>query len=232
MPIGVITDCLLVFAGAMAGCLIGSHLPDTMRKELNILLGFCSLSIGINSLIKVSSMAPVIFAVLIGYAIGYLLRLEDRLTALMGSVVRRLPLPKSRGFTMDQYITVVVLFCASGFGIYATFVEAMSHDPSILLSKAVLDMMTALIFAITLGWATVILPVFMLVVLLLMYAVGLLIAPVATPEMLQNFTACGGILTIAAGFRVSGIKPTAITNLIPALILVMPLTWLWTLLPL
>ena len=131
---------------------------------------------------------------------------------------------------MEQYITVVVLCCASGFGIYGTFVEAMSGESSILLSKSVLDFVTALIFAINLRYAVAIVPAPMLVVLLAMFGIGRLIAPIVSPTMLLDFTACGGILTLAAGLRVSGIKSTPITNLIPALILVMPLSWLWSLL--
>ncbi len=231
MPIGVLTDCLLVFAGALIGCAVGRFLPEKTRSDLNILLGFCAVSIGINSIVKVASMAPVIFSVLIGYTIGSFLNLEVLLTKLMDKVVRLLPLKENEHFTMDQFITVTVLFVFSGFGIYATFVEAMSGDSSILISKAVLDMMTALIFAINLGAVVAVVPAFMILVLLAMFGVGLLIAPIASPEMLQNFTACGGVLTLAAGLRVAGIKQTAITNLIPALVLIMPVTWLWSLLP-
>ena len=231
MPIGVLTDCLLVFAGALIGCGIGRFLPEKTRSDLNVLLGFCASAIGINSIVKVSSMAPVIFSVLIGYTIGSFMDLETLLTKLMDKVVHLLPLKESEHFTMDQFITVTVLFVFSGFGIYATFIEAMSGDASLLVSKAVLDGMTALIFAISLGAVVAIVPVFMIVVLLAMFGIGLLIAPIASPEMLQNFTACGGILTLAAGFRVAGIKKTAITNMIPALVLVMPMTWLWSMLP-
>ncbi len=230
MPIGVLVDCALVLAGALTGCLAGKALPQKLRTDLNILLGFCSMAIGINSIIKVSAMAPVVLAVMLGYALGAVLKLEDRLTALCGSVLKKLPLPKCESFSMEHYITVVVLFCASGFGIYGTFVEAMSGESSILLSKSVLDFVTALIFAINLRYAVAIVPIPMLIVLLAMFGVGRLISPIVSPTMLLDFTACGGILTLAAGLRVSGIKSTAITNLIPALILVMPLSWLWSLL--
>ena len=42
--------------------------------------------------------------------------------------------------------------------------------------------------------------------------------------MFANLFACGGILTMAAGFRVSRIKSVPL----PALILVMPFSMLWT----
>ncbi len=229
MPIGVLADCGMVLLGSVSGCLLGRAIPEKLRTELNILLGFCSMAIGINSIIKVSAMAPVVLAVLLGYAIGAVLKLEDHLSSLCGKILKRLPLPTCESFRMEQYITVVVLFCASGFGIYGTFVEAMSGDSSILLSKSVLDFVTGLIFAISLRYAVAIVPFPMLAVLLAMFGIGKLIAPLVSAPMLLDFTACGGILTLAAGLRVSGIKNTAITNLIPALILVMPLSWLWSL---
>ncbi len=232
MPIGVIVDCMCVLAGAFAGCFLGKVLPSDLRKELNIFLGFCSISIGITSIVKVSAMAAVVIAVLLGYVIGYVLKLEDNLTVLMGSLLQRIPLPKAQDFVMEQYIIVVVLFCASGFGIYGTLVEAMSGDGGILFSKAVLDTVTALIFAVSLGYAVCLVPFFMAIILLAMFALGKAIAPMVSPTMLQDFTACGGILTMAAGLRVSGISRTKITNLIPALILVMPLSALWNMLPL
>ena len=91
MPIGVLTDCLMVLIGALIGCAAGRFLSEETRKDLNILLGLCAMAIGINSIVKVASMAPVIFSVLIGYTIGAFLHLEELLTKLMGYVIRRLP---------------------------------------------------------------------------------------------------------------------------------------------
>ena len=42
--------------------------------------------------------------------------------------------------------------------------------------------------------------------------------------------ACGGVLTMSAGFRVSKIKSVPLVDLMPALILVMPFSALWTML--
>lgn len=231
MPIGIITDCICVFAGALLGCLGGKRFSQSLQQKWNILLGFCSMAIGINSIIKATNMAPVVCSVLFGFLLGHMARLEERLTEFMGLILKCFPVGKFQGLNMRKYITVVVLFCASGFGIYGTFVEAMSGDASVLMSKAVLDMITALIFAVSLGSAVLVIPFLMAIVLLLMYGVGVFVAPVVSGDMLRDFTACGGILTLAAGLRVAEIKHTEITNLIPALLLVMPLSWLWSHLP-
>ena len=54
--------------------------------------------------------------------------------------------------------------------------------------------------------------------------------PILSEEMLLNFIACGGVLTMSAGFRVSKIKSVPLVDLMPALILVMPFSALWTML--
>lgn len=50
-----------------------------------------------------------------------------------------------------------------------------------------------------------------------------------TPGMIADFTSCGGMMImLATGFRISGIKAFPVANMIPALILVIPLSHLWT----
>ena len=54
-----------------------------------------------------------------------------------------------------------------------------------------------------------------------------LLAGVLTPTMFADLSACGGVLTIVAGMRVSGIKQYPIANMIPALLLVLPASAIW-----
>ena len=95
-------------------------------------------------------MTPVVIAVIFGTLLGELLHLEEHITHVFGAVTRKPPHDEAN-FDMERlYITVVVLFCASGFGIYGVLVEGMSGGPAVLQSKAVLDLCTAAVFAVTL----------------------------------------------------------------------------------
>lgn len=49
-------------------------------------------------------------------------------------------------------------------------------------------------------------------------------------SIMDIFTAAGGFVMLAAGFRIAGIKSFPVANMLPALILVMPVSYLWTLL--
>ena len=67
-----------------------------------------------------------------------------------------------------------------------------------------------------------------LFVFLAMYLAAGLIYPMTTPEMIADFKACGGFLLLATGFRMMKVKEFPIADMIPAMILVMPVSWIWS----
>ena len=131
---------------------------------------------------------------------------------------------------LQQLVVVLVLFCASGSGIFGSLTEGMTGDATILLTKSVLDLFTAMIFAASLGpvVAAVCLP--QLLIFLLLFFSATFLMPLTTPDMLMDFSACGGLLLMATGFRIAGIRFFPIANMLPALVLVMPVSWLWRML--
>ncbi len=51
--------------------------------------------------------------------------------------------------------------------------------------------------------------------------------PLTDPLMIGDFMACGGILAIITGFRICELKNFRVANTLPALFIVMPLSYLW-----
>ena len=208
-------------------------MADLVLKNARIINVFtdeidtADIAIGVNSIIKASGMTAVVLAILIGFTIGHALHLEQWTSKFFHKLVKVLHLGGDN-IDMEFYITAVALFCCSGFGWYATLNEGITGDPSLLMSKAVLDGFTAMIFASSLGAAVCAIPLPQVAILLVVFGAGKLLAGVLTPTMFADLSACGGILTMAAGFRVSKIKSVPIIDMIPALILVMPFSMLWS----
>ena len=150
MPIGVLTNCAAVLLGGLLGTYLGKILSQGLKDNLPTLFGFCSIAIGINSIIKASGMTAVVLAILVGFTIGHSLHLEHWTSKFFHGLVRTLHLGGG-DIDMEFYITAVALFCCSGFGWYSTLTEGITGDPSLLMSKAVLDFFTTMIFAASLG---------------------------------------------------------------------------------
>lgn len=128
---------------------------------------------------------------------------------------------------MATLATVIVLFCASGTGIYGSIISGMNGDHSILIAKSILDLFTALIFACTLGMvaSVIVLPQF--VIFLILFLCAGLIYPMTTPIMINDFKACGEFIMLATGFRMVKLKMFPTADMIPSMIIIMPLSWFW-----
>lgn len=53
--------------------------------------------------------------------------------------------------------------------------------------------------------------------------------PLTTPEMLNDFVAVGGLLTLVLGISIAQIKQINAVNLLPCLILIWPCSWMFSL---
>lgn len=150
MPIGILCGCGAVFAGGLAGTVCGKYIHEETKEVLTTVFGMAAVGNGIMSLIKGHTMPPVILALIVGTLIGQSLQLERRLKSGLKAALDKLPLSTGR-IDMDEYVTIVAIFCAGGFGIYGALMEGMSGDSSILLSKSIMDLFTAVLFAGTMG---------------------------------------------------------------------------------
>ena len=124
-------------------------------------------------------------------------------------------------------VTVIVLFCASGTGIYGSIISGMTGDHSILMAKSILDLFTALIFACSLGMVVSVIAIPQMVIFLILFFCAGIIYPMCTPAMIADFKACGGFIILATGFRMVKLRMFPIADMIPGMILVMPASWLW-----
>lgn len=54
--------------------------------------------------------------------------------------------------------------------------------------------------------------------------------PLVTDFMMADFKACGGVITMCVALRMLELKSIKVMNILPALLLVMPISFLWSLL--
>lgn len=223
MPIGVICNVLAVAIGGFIGSTCGKKLSQEMKDKLNLIFGICSMGIGISSIILMQNMPAVVLALILGTIVGVVTHLGRRIEN-GGKKLAKL-IPGQIATDNALLVTTIVLFCASGTGIYGSIVSGMNGDHSILLAKSILDIFTAMIFACSLGMVTSLVAIPQLVIFMILFLCAKLIFPLTTPSMANDFKACGGLIMLATGFRIAKIKDFPIADMIPAMILVWPISW-------
>lgn len=222
-----------VLLGGILGALLSQRLPERIRTSMTSIFGLASLGIGILLVIKCANLPVMVLSTLVGTLLGEACNMEKGVNSLVSKLQQWLTpkgktkAPVNTSF-IQSYVAIIVLFCASGTGIFGAMREGMTGDASILIAKAFLDFFTATIFACTLGFAVSAICVPMLLIQLSLAACASLIMPLTTPMMMADFTAVGGMLLLATGLRICGIKMFAVVNMLPALLLAMPISLAWT----
>lgn len=235
MPTGIIIDALAVLLGGLIGGGIGKYIPDDFKVKMNMIFGVSSLVMGTYAIAPMKNMAAVIFAVILGTLLGVIIRLghlvDKGAMAMQGLISKIMP---NSGSTLNeedfkaQLVTITVLFCASGTGIFGSILNGFTGDSSILVAKAILDFFTAMFFAIELGYVAGFIAIPQFIFFMILFFAGSWIYPLTTPTMIFDFKAAGGVLMLATGFRMLKLKMFPLADMLPALILVFPLSWLWT----
>lgn len=226
MAIGVFVDVASVVLGGLAGSCLSGKLSNEIKSRMNTIFGLCAMCMGISAVVLMKNMPAVVFSVILGTLLGLALHINDHIESASGKVLARMT-KAAEPETKELMLTAVVLFCASGTGIYGALDAGMTGNHSVLIAKAVLDFFTAMIFACKLGKATSLIGIPQGIVLLTLFALAKVIVPVTTDTMIADFKACGGFILVATGLRMMKLKAFPIADMVPAMVLVMPISYGW-----
>lgn len=262
MPLGIIADVLSIFIGSIIGTFGGKHLPNKLKEALPMAFSMATMVMAVTSLVKLQNLPVVILSLILGVIIGTLCGFErlmrhfgewaaslfakaPRSEAAAQSArlsrpeqsqrMKAMPLhtdPSQRARNLEYFAIAVILFCTGPTGIYGVIQASIAGDNSLLYTKAFLDIFTAAIFASSAGVIICFLTLPVFAIFTFFFLLSGFLAPLITPAMLADFSGCGGLLILATGFRMAQIKMYPVSDMLPALVLVMPLSYLWSLLPL
>ncbi|MBF9003053.1 DUF554 domain-containing protein [Vibrio nitrifigilis] len=232
--IGPLVNASAIICGSLLGTLFGNKISNSMKERMPMVFGLASMGIGLSMAIKVKLLPAVVLSLILGAIIGELIHLEEnikRVANILKSLITRFVSPPNSSMEqnayMDRFISILILFCVSGTGIFGSMNEGMTGDPSLLIVKSFLDFFTAAIFAITLGLPVATLAIPQTLVQVILYFSANAIMPLTTPTMIADFSAVGGLLVFATGFRICGSINFPLANLLPSLIIAMPISATW-----
>lgn len=231
-PIGIIANIAAVILGGLAGSLFKKILPARVVEMLYMTFGFCALSIGVISIVKMDSLTVVILSVIIGAVVGELCYIDSGVQRLIRFTMNKVDRGRSQNDNtqrIELLCLAMAIICFSGTGIFGALSEGLDADHSILLAKSVLDLFTVMVIATTTGWFVVLFSLPQAIVFFLCFFLANLISPALTEAAVANFKAVGGILTVMVGYNMLagqvGLKKIRVLNVIPALVLAIVFTW-------
>lgn len=224
--LAVFINCAFILLGSVIGLLLRGKLPTHFMDVVMQAMGLVVLSIGMVSAIGTDNTLCVVVSLAVGTVIGEAIDIEKRLDAC-GNLLKRKLMKEDSGSTFTEgFVTASLLFCVGAMAIVGSIDAGIHHDYSVLVSKSVIDGVTSISFAATLGIGVAFsaLPI-------LIYQGGLvllagLVAGVLTDPMITEMSAAGGCIIIGLGVNMLKLRksPVKVGNMLPAIFI--PLLYL------
>ena len=233
--LATVINAVLILAGSALGVLFKNRIPARFNAILTHALGLCVLGIGIVSAIGTENTLCVIVCMVLGTILGEALRIEDRLDGAGELLRKRLTGGGDSSRFTEGFVTASVLFCVGSMAIMGSMEAGIQGKYDILISKGVIDGVTAITLASAMGvgvaFSSLPLILYQGGLTLLFAQVGPFLDSAAVgqamdPLVVNEMSAVGGTIIMGIAVNMLGLGKSKIRvgNMLPAIFL--PLAYL------
>ena len=219
--LATLINVALILVGSVLGLLFKNLISEKLSIVLTSALALCVLGIGINGMIGTNDTLCVIICMVVGTLIGEAIDIERRLEGAGDLLRRKLVKRNDTSRFTEGFVTASLLYCVGTMAITGSIEAGLNHNYSILISKGVLDGVSAISFAAAMGIGVAFssIPLFL-------YQGGItLLASVVGPYLgeavITEMSAVGGTIIVALGINMLGLGKEKIKagNMLPAIFL-------------
>jgi uncharacterized protein len=225
MILGSIINAITIVVGSTLGVFLSKGISERFTKIIFQALGLFSIFLGVSLGFETNNNFLIMSLALIsGGLIGELFRIEAKIETLSKKLKAKLNNANPK-FT-EGLITATMLFSIGSMAILGPLNEALKGDRTLVLTKSAMDGVSAIALASAFGRGVIYSAI---PVLLIQGGIGLsasFLQPLLSPELISEITAVGGILIIGIGISILEIKKIKVINLIPSLLMIIPLYYL------
>ncbi len=255
---GVLCNTLTVLLGAGFGLFLRSRAgkcpaADGKRTEklppredlstvMMVCLGFCTISAAVGGLIGVENgeqALVVVVSMVVGFLIGWALRIDDRLNLLGDKLLEKVTHGKAAGAKnpAEGFVTACLLFCIGSMTILGAFESAANPAGALdldchttYLIKSLLDLCSSVCLTVTFGISVLASAAFVLVFQGLLVMLAATIQPfLAQINAMPAINCVGSLIILAIALNIMGIKKIKTADYLPALFLPILICWLTSL---
>ncbi|MCI1930605.1 MAG: DUF554 domain-containing protein [Clostridia bacterium] len=219
--IGTVVNTIAVILGALLGYIIKGRLKQRYRDILTSVLGLAVIFTGASSALggMLSDGAePILYIVslVIGCIIGEFLDIEGKL-CYIGDLIQK-KIGSNGGNISQGFVTASLTFCIGTMAIMGSIESGIMGVHTILYTKSVIDGVTSIVYASTLGIGVVFSAVSVFLYEGMLTITASLLQPYITNDMMREVSIVGGILIAAIGVNMLEIKKFKVGNMLPAII--------------
>ena len=240
--LGTIVNCLAIIIGAAIGLFIKGGLAKRYEETIFSAVGLAVIFIGLGGalagflVIKDGSLDTqytmmMVLSLVLGAVTGELLDIETRLDHLGEWIKSKMPKKLAGNTFVDGFVTASMLFCVGAMAIVGSLEDGLNGNYSILFAKSVLDGISSILFAASLGIGVAVSALPLLIYQGGITALAQILRPFLTDELIGQMSCIGSILIFAIGINMILGKKIKVGNLLPAIFFPIVFTLLKSIFP-
>ncbi len=217
---GSFINVALIVVGVGLGLLLKKGLPERVSDAVMKGLGLCVLCIGIDGCLEGENMLITVISMAVGTVIGSAIDLDKHLNNFADKVQKKLNKNSDVKSNFAQgFVSATLLFCVGAMAVVGSLNSGISGDYSTLATKSVIDGVSSIVLASTLGWGVVLscLPVFLYQGSITLLAS--VVAPFLNDYTVGEMTCVGSLLIIAIALNMLKVTNIRVMNSLPAVFL-------------
>lgn len=222
---GTFINAGAIIVGSLLGLLFHSRIP---KKYIQIIfhgIGLFTLFVGIAMALKTSNYLVLVFSIVLGSILGTLLNFEDQINRFSGWIKIKIKTEDSK--FSEGLVSAFLLYCMGSMTILGAFEEGLGNHPNLLLAKSLMDGISSIALTAGLGIGVM----FSVLPLLIYQGALTFLAHMLNDRVsslyINELSAVGGLMLIGMGLNILEITKIKVINMLPALIVVLALVWLF-----
>ena len=220
----------------MFGHLFGKILNERIQDSLQKASGICVLFIGIagamEGMLKLSGSSLsagrsmlIVASLALGALVGEILNIEHGFERFGEWLKVKTGNAKDKSF-VEGFVTASLTVCIGAMAVVGSIKDGISGDYSILVTKAILDLIIITVMTCSLGKGCAFSAIPVAVFQGLITALARLIKPLMTDGALANLSLIGSILIFCVGVNLVWDKRIKVANLLPSLVFAVAIAFL------
>lgn len=225
--LGTIINSAAIIVGGVFGHLFGKILNERIQDSLQKASGICVLFIGIagamEGMLKLSGSSLsagrsmfIVASLALGALVGEILNIEHGFERFGEWLKVKTGNAKDKSF-VEGFVTASLTVCIGAMAVVGSIKDGISGDYSILVTKAILDLIIITVMTCSLGKGCAFSAIPVAVFQGLITALARLIKPLMTDGALANLSLIGSILIFCVGVNLVWDKRIKVANLLPSL---------------
>lgn len=223
---GTIVNVIAIIGGSLVGVIGGNLLSEEIRETVSKGVALGVLLIGFQMALSTEHLIVVIVSIVAGAVTGELMGIEKYLNKAAQWMENRIQAKPGEKGIAKGFVTATLIFCIGAMAIMGALQSGLTGEHSILYAKSVLDGVTSVVLASTMGIGVALsaLPLLLYQGSITLFARW--IEPFIIKEAITEMKAVGGLLIVAIGLNMLRLTEIRVGNLLPAVVYAVILTTL------